>query len=78
MKNCFESVGIKAPDTGALNKALKVKQYINATKSKNRISLLQKIFTNEAALNSMVQMVYKEQKYAAWKKIKHMYPTKVV
>ena len=59
MKNSYENGGIKAPDTGALNKALKVKQYMNATKSKNKINLLQKLFTSEAAPNSMVQMVYK-------------------
>ena len=33
-KNSYENGGIKAPDTGAL----KVKQYINATKSKNKIA----------------------------------------
>ena len=49
MKNSYENGGIKAPDTGALNKALKVKQYINATKSKNKINILQKLFTSEAA-----------------------------
>ena len=59
MKNSYENGGIKAPDTGALNKALKVKQYMNATKSKNKINILQKLFTSEAAPNSMVQMVYK-------------------
>ena len=59
MKNSYENGGIKAPDTGALNKALKVKQYMNATKSKNKINLLQKLLTSEAAPNSMVQMVYK-------------------
>ena len=32
---------------------------MNATKSKNKINLLQKLFTSEAAPNSMVQMVYK-------------------
>ena len=36
-----------------------LKQYINATKSKNKINLLQKLYTSEAAPNSMIQMVYK-------------------
>ena len=50
--------GLKAPDMGALNSALKVKQFINATKSKNKINLLQRVFTARAAPISMTQMVY--------------------
>ena len=30
-KNSYEMRGLKAPDMGALNSALKVKQFINAT-----------------------------------------------
>ena len=34
LKNSYEMGGLKAPDMAALNSALKVKQFINATKSK--------------------------------------------
>ena len=40
LKNSYEMGGLKAPDMGALNSALKVKQFINATKSKNKIICL--------------------------------------
>ena len=50
--------GLKAPDMAALNSALKVKQFINATKSKNKINILQKVFTVRAAPITMTQMVY--------------------
>ena len=96
IKNSYENGGIKAPDTGALNKALKVKQYkcffvestlpgthgkVNGEREsglcgrseggciesiaavftsilQDKINILQKLFTREAAPNSMVQMVY--------------------
>ena len=32
--------GLRAPDMAALNSALEVKQFINTTKSKNKINLL--------------------------------------
>ena len=37
--------GLKAPDMAALNSVLKVKQFINATKSKNKINILQRLYT---------------------------------
>ena len=43
---------------GALNSALKVKQFINATKSKNKINIQQRVFTARAAPISMTLMVY--------------------
>ena len=46
---------------GALNSALKVKQFINATKSNNKINLLQRVFTIRAAPISMTQMVYDKE-----------------
>ena len=58
LKNSYEMGGLKAPDMGALNSALKVKQFINATKSKNKINILQRVFTIRAAPISMTQMVY--------------------
>ena len=45
-------------DMAALNSALKVKQFINATKSKNKINILQRVFTARAAPIGMTQMVY--------------------
>ena len=57
LKNSYEMGGLKAPNTGTLNSALKVKQFINATKSKNKINLLQRVFTARAAPISMTQMV---------------------
>ena len=42
----------------ALSIALKVKQYINATKSKNKINILQRLYTTRSAPISMTQMVY--------------------
>ena len=53
--------GLKAPDMGALNSALKVKQFINATKSKNKINILHRVFTIRAAPISMTQMVYESE-----------------
>ena len=38
LKNSYEMGRLKAPDIAALNIALKVKQYVNATKSKNKIN----------------------------------------
>ena len=58
LKNNYEMGGLKAPDMGALNSALKVKQSINATKSRNKINILQRVFTARAAPISMTQMVY--------------------
>ena len=49
---------MKAPDIGALDCGLKVKQYINATKSKNKINILQKIYTSDAALIAMTQIIF--------------------
>ena len=43
-----------APDMGGLNCALKVKQFMNATKSKNKINILQKVFTARAAPISII------------------------
>ena len=40
---------LKAPDMATLNSALKVKQFINATKSKNKINILQRLYTTESA-----------------------------
>ena len=34
MKNSYKNGGMKAPDIGALDCGLKMKQYINVTKSK--------------------------------------------
>ena len=45
LKNNYEMGGLKAPDTGALNSALKIKQFFNATKSKNKINIPQRVFT---------------------------------
>ena len=42
----------------ALNSALKVKQFITATKSKNKINILQRVFTARAAPITITQMVY--------------------
>ena len=39
LKNNYEMGGLKAPDMEALNSALKVKHFINATKSKNKINI---------------------------------------
>ena len=39
---------MKAPDVGALDCDLKVKQYMNATASKNKINILQRIYTTES------------------------------
>ena len=58
LKNSYEMGGLKAPDMGALNSALKVKQFISATKSKNKINILQRVFTIRAAPTSMTQMLY--------------------
>ena len=44
LKNSYEMGGLKAPDMGALNSALKVKQFINATKSKNKINRFSKSY----------------------------------
>ena len=52
---------MKAPDIEALNCALKVKQYINATKTNNQINKLQKEFTKNAVLISMEQMIYNQE-----------------
>ena len=38
-KNSYEMGGLKVPDRTALNTALKVKHYINATKSENKINI---------------------------------------
>ena len=46
------------PDIDALDSALKVKQFINATKSNNQIKTLQERFTRRAAPIAMTQMVY--------------------
>ena len=43
LKNRYKNGGMKAPDIGALDYGLKVKQYMNATKSKNKINILQRI-----------------------------------
>ena len=48
--------GLKALYMAALNSALK-KQFINATKSKNKINILQRVFTSRAAPIAMTQMV---------------------
>ena len=49
LKNNYEMGGLKPPDMTALNSALKVKQFINTTKSKNKINILQRVFTARAA-----------------------------
>ena len=49
LKNSYEMGGLKAPDMAALNSALKVKQFINATKSKIKINKLQRLFTTRSA-----------------------------
>ena len=36
----------------------KIKQFINATKSKNKINILQRLYTTRSAPISMTQMVY--------------------
>ena len=46
LKNSYEMGGLKAPDMGALNSALKVKQFMNATKSKNNINILQQFYVS--------------------------------
>jgi hypothetical protein len=38
LKNNYEMGGLTAPNMGALNSALKVKLFLNATKSKNKIT----------------------------------------
>ncbi len=57
LKNNYEMGGLKALDMGALNSALKVKQFFNATKSKNKINILQRVFTLRAAPISMTHYV---------------------
>ena len=42
---------LKARAIGALNSAPKVKQFINATKSKNKVNIIQRLFTTRAASN---------------------------
>ena len=61
-KTSYKNGGMKAPDIAALDCALKVKQYINATKSKNKIKTLQGVFAGTAAPVSMTQMVYDPKK----------------
>ena len=56
-KNSYKNGGMKAQDIAALDCALKVKQYLNATKSKNKINTLQRNYTLDAAPISMTQMV---------------------
>ena len=53
LKNSYKNGGMKAPDVGALDCGLKVKQYMNATASKKN----QRIYTTEEAPISMTQMV---------------------
>ena len=38
----YEMGGLKLPDMAALNSALKVKQFFNATKSKSKINMAQR------------------------------------
>ena len=44
MKSSYENGGVKAPDISALDTALKVKQFLNAKRSNNKIYMLQRIF----------------------------------
>ena len=55
LKNSYEMGGLKASDMTTLNSALKVKQFINATKSKNKINILQRLCTTRSAPISMTQ-----------------------
>ena len=57
LKNSYQNGGMKAPDVGALDCGLKVKQFINATRSNNKINTLQRLYTTEAAPLSMTQMI---------------------
>ena len=62
LKNSYQNGGMKAPDVAALDCALKIKQFLNATKSKNKIKIVQRLFTSVAAPICDTQLIYEANK----------------